>query len=137
MTAAHVQSLFVKVTRKYNHRKPSNPCVYAAYDKPMHKKPELPKVFSDRLLNLNENDTSITYSKSHSGPRVQYWQQVDAEEIERLFTSGKLRSIYYHAIPPGKDATYVNPICSEKLRDTGAIKFRTRATIGGDNRLPV
>jgi hypothetical protein len=38
----------------------------------------------------------------------------------------------FRDIPAGKNATYVNPICSEKLRDTGAIKIRTRATIGGD-----
>ena len=38
----------------------------------------------------------------------------------------------FNAIPSDKRATYVNPVCSEKLRDTGAIRFRTRATIGGD-----
>ncbi len=49
-----------------------------------------------------------------------------------MFTSGTLRPIYKHDIPPDKTATYVNPVCSEKLRDEGDIKFRTRATIGGD-----
>jgi hypothetical protein len=38
----------------------------------------------------------------------------------------------FHDIPPDKHATYVNPVCSEKLLDDGALKLRTRATIGGD-----
>jgi hypothetical protein len=35
-------------------------------------------------------------------------------------------------IPEDKKPTYVNPVCSEKIKDDGALKFRTRATIGGD-----
>jgi hypothetical protein len=81
---------------------------------------------------LNEDGSTITYTKSHNGPYAEYWQQADAEEIERLFTSGTLRPIYFEGIPSDKKATYVNPVCVEKLRNTGDIKFRMRATIGGD-----
>jgi hypothetical protein len=81
---------------------------------------------------LNEDGTTINYRKSHSGPNKIHWEQADAEEIERLFTSGTLRPLLFENIPPNKKATYVNPVCSEKLRDEGNIKFRTRATIGGD-----
>jgi hypothetical protein len=95
-------------------------------------KPDLPPVFLQRPLNLNEDGSSITYRKSHEGPNSAYWEQADAEEIERLFTSGTLRPLFFKDIPAGKRATCVNPVCSEKLRDTGAVKFRTRATIGGD-----
>jgi hypothetical protein len=35
-------------------------------------------------------------------------------------------------IPSNKDATYMNPVCSEKIKDDGALQLRTRATIGGD-----
>jgi hypothetical protein len=57
----------------------------------------------------------------------------DAEDMERLFTSGTLRpTIMPDNIPEDKKATYVNPVCSEKLKDDGALKLRTRATIGGD-----
>ncbi len=101
------------------------------YDTPMPK-PDLPPVFPHRPLSLNEDGTTINYSKSHSGPHAQYWAQADVEEIERLFTSGTMRPLHYHQIPSGKRATYVNPVCSEKLRDNGAMKFRTRDTIGGD-----
>jgi hypothetical protein len=95
-------------------------------------KPDLPPVYPNRSLNLNEDGTTITYTKSHIGLYAQYWQQADAEDIERLFTTGTLRPIRLENIPTGKNATYVNPVCSEKLRDSGDIKFRMRATIGGD-----
>jgi hypothetical protein len=95
-------------------------------------KPDLPPVYPNRSLNLNEDGTNITYTKSHTEPYAQHWHQADAEEIERLFTSGTLRPIQFENIPPGKHATYVSPVCSEKLRDSGDIKFRMRATIGGD-----
>jgi hypothetical protein len=52
--------------------------------------------------------------------------------MARLFTSGTLLPSMFQDIPAGKRATYVNPVCSKKLRDEGNIKFRTRATIGGD-----
>ncbi len=58
--------------------------------------------------------------------------QADAEEIERLFTSGTLRPLLFENIPQRKTATYVNSVCSEKLRSAGDIKFRTRTTISGD-----
>jgi hypothetical protein len=95
-------------------------------------KPTLLPVFPTRPLNLNEDGSSINYRKSHSGPNAVQWEQADADEIERLFTSGTLRPILFENIPLGKRATYVNPVCSEKLKDAGDIKFRTRATIGGD-----
>jgi hypothetical protein len=112
-------------------RKTGSTPAFSVYDRSMPK-PDLPPVFPDRPLNLNEDGTNITYRKSHMGLNSEHWLQADAEEMERLFTSGTLRPIYYRNIPPGKTATYVNPVCSEKLRDTGAIKFRMRATIGGD-----
>ncbi len=52
--------------------------------------------------------------------------------MERLFTSGTLLPIYFNDVPPNRRATYVNPVCSEKEKDTGAVKFRMRATIGGN-----
>jgi hypothetical protein len=52
--------------------------------------------------------------------------------MERLFKSGTLRPIFYRDIPADKGATYVNPVCNEKLKDNGSLKLRTRATIGGD-----
>jgi hypothetical protein len=129
MSIKDVQRLFVlmREQRKATHRLDA----LGTFDTPMPK-PDLPPIFPNRLLNLNEDGTSITYRKLHEGPYAEYWQQADAEEIERLFTSGTLRPIYQHDIPPDRSATYVNPVCSEKLRDSGAIKFRTRATIGGD-----
>ena len=92
----------------------------------------LPPVFLNPPLNLNEDGSKINFKKSHSGPYAQYWEQADAEEITRLFFSGTLLPILFHDIPKDKCATYVNPVCSEKLRDAGDIKFHTRATIGGD-----
>ena len=127
LTVDEVRALFAKVL-KHNTKKLS---AYNAFDKPMPK-PDLPPVFPNRPLNLNEDGTTITYRKSHSGPHAEYLAQADSEEIERLFTSGTLRPIQPHEIPPDKTITYVNPVCSEKLRDSGDIKFRTRATIGGD-----
>jgi hypothetical protein len=35
-------------------------------------------------------------------------------------------------MPTNKQATYINPVCSEKVKDDGTIKLRTRATNGGD-----
>ena len=66
------------------------------------------------------------------GLNAAHWAQADAEEMERLFKSGTLRPILYSAIPQDKSATYVNPVCSEKVKDDGSLKLRTRATIGGD-----
>jgi hypothetical protein len=95
-------------------------------------KPRLPPVYPNGPLNLNPDGTTISYRKSHQGPNAAQWAQADAEELERLFKSGTLRPILYQDIPHDKTATYVNPVCSEKLRDDGALKLRTRATIGGD-----
>jgi hypothetical protein len=119
----------VKIERK--RRKEKIGSAHTVFDRPMPK-PKLPPVYPNRPLNLNEDGTTINYKKSHSGPHALYWAQADAEEIERLFTSGTLRPLHYRDMPPDKTATYVNPVCSEKLRDEGDIKFRTRATIGGD-----
>jgi hypothetical protein len=95
-------------------------------------KSTLPPMFPKGPPNLNPDGTSITYRKSHQGPHAAHWAQADAEEMERLFRSGTLRPILYCDIPEDKEATYVNPTCSEKIRDDGALKLRTRATIGGD-----
>jgi hypothetical protein len=103
----------------------------AIYETPMPK-PTLPPIYPNRPLNLNEDGTTITYKKSHSGPNAAHWEQADADEMERLFRSGTLRPIFHQDIPPDKEATYMNPVCSEKLTDNGALKLRTRATIGGD-----
>ena len=92
----------------------------------------LPQVFPTRPLNLNEDGTTITYTKSHKGPNAAHWLQADSEEMARLFNSGTLRPILPAAIPSHKIATYVNPVCVEKSRDDGSLKFRTRATIGGN-----
>jgi hypothetical protein len=69
----------------------------SVYEKPMPK-PDLPPVFLHRPLNLNEDGTSITYRKSHEGPNSTYWEQADAEEIERLFTSGTLRPLFVNVM---------------------------------------
>jgi hypothetical protein len=92
----------------------------------------LPSIFPTGPLNLNEDGSTITYKKSHQGPNADHWVQADSEEMERLFKSGTLRPILFHDIPADKTATYVNPVCSEKVKDDGALKLRTRATIGGD-----
>jgi hypothetical protein len=95
-------------------------------------RPNLPDVFPNGPLNLNPDGTAITYKKSHQGPYAAQWAQADADEMERLFKSGTLRPIMYCNIPTDKEATYVNPVCSEKVKDDGALQLRTRATIGGD-----
>jgi hypothetical protein len=114
LTPGEVQQMFVTMGAK--RRRVCPVLAQSVYDQPMPK-PDLPP---------------ITYRKSHMGPHSKHWLQADAEEMERLFTSGTLRPIHFRDIPSGNSATYVNLVCSEKLRDTGAIKFRTRATIGGD-----
>jgi hypothetical protein len=101
------------------------------YERPMPPS-TLPSVFPEGPLNLNPDGSTITYKKSHKGPHAAHWAQADDEEMERLFKSGTLRPIMFCDIPSDKDATYVNPVCSEKVKDDGAMKFRTRATIGGD-----
>jgi hypothetical protein len=95
-------------------------------------KPNLPPIYPCGPLNLNQDGTTITYKKSHKGPYAAQWAQADADEMERLFKSGTLRPIMHCDIPSDKDATYVNPVCSEKVKDDGALQLRTRATIGGD-----
>jgi hypothetical protein len=101
------------------------------YTRPMSKS-TLPSVYPTGPLDLNADVTAITYKKPHAGPSAAQWAQADAKEMERLFTSGTLRPILYTDIPDNCDATYVNPVCSEKLKDDGALKLRARATIGGD-----
>ena len=92
----------------------------------------LPPIFPKGPLNLNTDGSPITYRKSHQGPHAAHWAQADAEEMERLFKSGTLRPILLSDIPEGQRATYINPVCSEKTKDNGSLKLRTRATIGGD-----
>ena len=77
----------------------------------------LPPVFRKGPLNLNSDGTKINYKKSHQGPNAMQWAQADADEMERLFKSGTLRPIMHCDIPPDKNATYVNPVCSEKMKD--------------------
>jgi hypothetical protein len=146
LSPSEIQQLFTKLVKKRphgtditsqhqigseHHKKRRTGFVSTIFDAAMPK-PQLPPVYPNRPLNLNEDGTIISYKKSHTGPYAQHWLQADAEEMERLFVSGTLRPIRLSDIPPGKTATYVNPVCSEKLRDAGDIKFRTRATIGGD-----
>jgi hypothetical protein len=83
-------------------------------------------------LNLNPDGTAINYRKSHAGPNAHHWLQADAEEMERLITSGTIQPIHFEEIPDDKIVTYVNPICSEKINDDDTLKLRTRVTIGGD-----
>ncbi len=103
----------------------------AFFERPMPPS-DLPPIFPEGPLNLNTDGTPITYKKSHEGPYAKYWEQADAEEMERLFKSGTIRPIFFNCIPADKQATYVNPVCAEKLKDDGAMKLRTRTTIGGD-----
>jgi hypothetical protein len=103
----------------------------AFFERPMPMS-DLPPLFPDGPLNLNHDGTPITYKKSHEGPHATYWEQADAEEMERLFKSGTMRPIFFESIPADKQVTYVNPVCNEKLKDDGAMKLRTRTTIGGD-----
>ena len=101
------------------------------YQRPMPPS-TLPPIFPSGPLNLNSDGTTITYKKSHQGVNRNHWEQADSEEMERLFRSGTLRPIHYSEIPADRQATYVNPVCSEKVKDDGSLKLRTRATIGGD-----
>ncbi len=86
------------------------------YDAPMSK-PCLPPVFPSGSLNLNPDGSTITYRKSHLRLNATNWEQADAEEMERLFTSGTLRPIMPDDIPEDEKPTYVNSVCSEKLKD--------------------
>jgi hypothetical protein len=95
-------------------------------------KSQLDPVFPTGPLNLNPDGTAINYRKSHAGPHAAYWENADAEEIERLVVTGTIKPLLFHDIPKGKIVTYVNPICVEKTHDDGTLKFRTRLTIGGD-----
>jgi hypothetical protein len=71
------------------------------YDAPMPK-PCLPPVFPSGPLNLNLDGSTIRCKKSHVGPNATNWEQADAEETERLFTSGTLRPIMPDDIPEDK-----------------------------------
>ena len=67
-------------------------------------------VYPTGPLNLNADETAITYKTSHQGPNAEQWEQADSEEMERLFTSGTLRPILHNDIPAGREATYVSSI---------------------------
>ena len=95
-------------------------------------KSQLNPVFPTGPLNLNPDGTAINYRKSHAGPHAAYWENADAEEIERLFVTGTIKPLLFRDIPKDKIVTYVNPVCVEKTHDDGTLKFRTRLTIGGD-----
>ncbi len=93
----------------------------------------LPPAFRQGSLNLNSDGSKINYKKSLAGPWKIYWEQADAEEIVRLLTSSTIRPIHFREIPLDQIVTYVNPVCVEKLHDDRSLKFRTRlTTIGGD-----
>jgi hypothetical protein len=95
-------------------------------------KSDLPALQATGPLNLNPDGSTINYRKSHTGPNAQHWTQADAEEMERLLTSGTILPMHFKDIPIDTVVTYVNPICSEKLNDDETLKLRTRVTIGGD-----
>jgi hypothetical protein len=61
-------------------------------------KPYLPPVYSTGPLHLNAYGTTITYKKSHQGPNAVNWDQGEYEEMERLFTSGTLRTSTLYAM---------------------------------------
>ena len=109
LSPIEVHQLFAHFKAK--RRKTHKVSAHTVFDKAMPK-PDFPPIFPNRPLNLNEDGTSINYKKSHTGPYAEYWQQADAEEMERLFSSGTLRPILFDAIPSDKRATYVNPVCS-------------------------
>ncbi len=109
LSPIEVHQLFAHFEAK--RRKTHKVSAHIVFDKAMPK-PDFPPIFPNRPLNLNEDGASINYKKSHTGPYVEYWQQADAEEMERLFSSGTLRPILFDAIPSDKRATYVNPVCS-------------------------
>jgi hypothetical protein len=110
-------------------RKPPNPDCLAQH----LPKSTLPPLQRTGPLNLNADGTDISYRKSHAGPNAHHWIQADAEEMERLFTSGTIRPLHFPDIPEDMVVTYVNPVCSEKLNDDAeTLKLRTRVTIGGD-----
>ncbi len=93
---------------------------------------DLPALKPTGPLNLNSDGSAINYRKSHAGPNAQHWAQADAEEMERLLTSGTILPMNYDDIPIDNVVTYVNPVCSEKLNDDETLKLRTRVTIEGD-----
>jgi hypothetical protein len=78
-------------------------------------KPNMLPIYPTGPLNLNPDGTAISYRKSHLGPNATQWAQADAEEFERLFKSGTLRPIWHRDTPTDKEATYINPVCTEKL----------------------
>ncbi len=94
--------------------------------------PSLPSVFPNGPLNLNPDGSTINFKKSHAGPNAAHWIRADGEEMQRLFDTDTIRPIRFKDIPQGKVVTCVNPVCVEKLKDDGSIKFRMRLTIGGD-----
>jgi hypothetical protein len=62
-------------------------------------KSTLPPLQPHGPLNLNDDGTPINYRKSHWGRNAHHWLQADAEEMERLFTSGTIQPIHYSDIP--------------------------------------
>jgi hypothetical protein len=125
MTLLEVQQLFRHMRKR--HQQTKRITANGIFDQHMPNI-DLPPVFPNRPLNLNEDGSTITYQKSHSGPYAAYWEQADAEKITRLFTSGTLLPIFFRDIPASRSATYVNPICSEKLH-AEATKSTTRTTL--------
>jgi hypothetical protein len=87
---------------------------------------------TDPSTSMTTGHLSTTGSPTKDATHAHHWLQADAEEMERLFTSGTIQPIYYSEIPNQNVVTYVNPICSEKLNDDETLKLRTRITIGSD-----
>jgi hypothetical protein len=66
------------------------------YDQPMHK-PDLPPIFPNRPLNLNEDGTNIKFRKFHMGIYSEHWLQADAMKFlpKKVIDFYKLRP-YIH-----------------------------------------
>ncbi len=68
LNADEVRALFTKASRRGITKKLS---AHNVFNKSMPK-PDLPPVFPNRPLKLNEDGTTINYRKSHAGPHAEY-----------------------------------------------------------------
>ena len=85
-------------------------------------------------LNLDADGSPLRYSTAMKGPNASHWRIAEAEEFDRLFSSGTMHPILPTAQPLDrrKDTTYYNPQCKEKSTPDGGKTFRIRGTVGGD-----
>jgi hypothetical protein len=97
-------------------------------------KPSVPPVFPSGPLNLNPDGSTITYKKSHVGPNATNWEQADLKKWSAYSRPGRYNPscLTTSRNKIKSQHIYVNPVCAEKVKDDGTLKFRTRATIGGD-----